>query len=283
MASRMQRIQLAQETLRILREGWYFHAEGQRQEIGRALLSAVAGSQFFDPERLTELLVQAEAHPPGWEPPGMQVRIANETTIQGIRHLLNRRAPEVLALNFASAKHPGGGFLSGAEDQEESLARASGLYACLTPFMEEMYQFHRQQRSPFYSDRMIYSPEVPLFRDDQHLLLSQPYFPSILTAPAVNATAISRNAPEQLMTVCPVMRRRVGYVLAVARHLGHRYLVLGAWGCGVFGQDPAEVADHFYRHLYENPAFHGAFDRVRFSILDPTPDERIIGPFLARF
>jgi len=277
----MQRVQLAQETLRILREGWYYHAEGERVAIDQAMAAAVAGSRFFGPQSLDT--VWAEAQPQRWVPPGVQVRIANETTIQGIRYLFDRQAPKVLALNFASAKHPGGGFLSGAEAQEESLARASGLYACLTPFMEEMYQFHRQQRSPFYSDRMIYSPRVPLFRDQHHLLLSQPYFPSILTAPAVNAAAIRRNAPEQLMSVSPVMCRRIGYVLALARHLGYRYLVLGAWGCGVFGQDPAEVAAHFYYHLYENPALQGAFDRVRFSILDPTPDERIIGPFLARF
>ncbi len=281
MASRMQRVQLAQETLRIMREGWYSNAEGEWVAIDQAMLSAVRGSRFFDPLQLSELL--AEANPQPCEPLDMQVRIANETTIQGIRYLLDRQASEVLVLNFASAKHPGGGFLSGAEAQEESLALASGLYACLTPFMEEMYQFHRQQRSPFYSDRMIYSPKVPLFRDDQHLLLLQPYFPSILTAPAVNAMALHRSAPEQLISVCPVMRRRVGYVLAVARHLGYRYLVLGAWGCGVFGQDPDEMADHFYHHLYDNPAFRGAFDRVRFSILDTTPDERIIGPFLARF
>jgi len=277
----MQRVQLAQETLRILREGWYDHVGGERIQLDAALQQAIAGSRFFDPDRLADLMARIEPLPT--DRVGMQVRVVNETTIQGIRYLFDRQAPKVLVLNFASAKHPGGGFLSGAQAQEESLARASGLYACLTPFLEEMYQYHRQQRSPFYSDRMIYSPEVPLFRDHHHLLLARPYFPSILTAPAVNATAIARNAPEQSIAINPVMRRRVGYVLAVARCLGYRYLVLGAWGCGVFGQDPSEMAAHFHFHLYQNPIFQGAFDRVRFSILDTTPDERIISPFQARF
>lgn len=281
MATRMQRLQLAQETIRILREGWYLNEEVQQVSIEASLAAAVAGSRFFSPDDLARLMTQ----PPPASPPtaGLQVRVVPETAIQGIRYLLDRQAPAVLALNFASAKHPGGGFLSGAEAQEESLARSSGLYPCLTRFMQEMYHFHRQQRSPFYSDRMIYAPQVPLFRDHRHLLLNQPYLVSFISAPAVNAGVLRRQAPEQLMALAPAMRQRVGYVLGLAQCLGYRYLVLGAWGCGVFANEPADVADHFRYHLIDNPRFAGAFDRVRFSIYDQTPEQRVLGAFQAAF
>lgn len=277
MASRMQRVQIAQETMRILHEKRYLGVEGAFVEIAAELEAAEVGSRFFLPEELESILQQLPEGRRAY--PGPQVRIALETTIHGIRYFADRQAPNVLALNFASAKNPGGGFLSGAQAQEESLARASGLYLCLTKFMKEMYHFHRDQRSPFYSDRMIYSPAVPFFRDDQFILLPKPFLASVITSPAVNAGALLRNAPEQLMAIAPTMRHRTGLMLALARHLGYRDLVLGAWGCGVFQQDPEDVAGHFRFHIYENPVFAGAFDRIRFSILDTTSDQRIIKPF----
>jgi uncharacterized protein (TIGR02452 family) len=61
-----------------------------------------------------------------------------------------------------------------------------------------------------------------------------------------------------------VLTRRASRILAIAAAHGHRSLVLGAWGCGVFGNDPAVVADAFAAALRANPWF----DRVVFAILD---------------
>lgn len=77
----------------------------------------------------------------------------------------------VAALNFASATHPGGGFLSGARAQEESIARSSGLFACLEG--REMYSWHRSRLDAMYSDWIIYSPDVPVFRTDDGELLEE--------------------------------------------------------------------------------------------------------------
>jgi uncharacterized protein (TIGR02452 family) len=64
---------------------------------------------------------------------------------------------------------------------------------------------------------------------------------------------------------------------------GHDTLVLGAWGCGVFKNDTARVADWFHYHLVENPVFLGAFRQVVFAVTDWSPERRFIGPFAARF
>jgi len=88
-------------------------------------------------------------------------------------------------LNFASATHPGGGFLSGARAQEEYLARSSGLYACIRD--NPMYAFHRSRSDPHYTNYAVYSPEVPVFRSDDGSLLDEPYTVGIITSPAVNA------------------------------------------------------------------------------------------------
>ena len=142
----------------------------------------------------------------------------------------------VLALNFASAKNPGGGFLKGSQAQEESLARASGLYACINP-IQTGYEANRRNASCLYTDHMIYSPDVPVFRDDDDLLLDHPYLVSFLTAPAVNAGEVRLKEPGN---VVPDRGGdavgRMEKVLSLAVVHGHEVLVLGAWGCGVFGK-----------------------------------------------
>ena len=179
-------------------------------------------------------------------------------------------------LNFASARNPGGGFLSGSQAQDESLARASGLYASISR-MTEYYEANRRQRSALYTDHMIDSPRVPVFRDDADRLIDEPWCVSMITAPAANAGAVRSNEPENGPLIAEVMGRRIAYVLALAAHQGHDGLVLGAWGCGVFANDPGEVASLFADQLLGDGHYAGAFSEIIFAVLDRRGD--IIGPF----
>jgi len=78
------------------------------------------------------------------------------------------------------------------------------------------------------------------------------------------------------------LRRRAGLVLAVAADNGHRTVLLGAWGCGVFRNDPALVADAFGKWL-ESDKFAGAFDRAVFAIYDRSKDRATLSAFKQRF
>src|SRR5260370_3977443 len=81
--------------------------------------------------------------------------VVNCTTLEAARALWSAdKGVDVLCLNFASAKHPGGGFLGGARAQEESLARSSGLYPCIAR-MQGMYQANKQFGSCPYTHHMI--------------------------------------------------------------------------------------------------------------------------------
>ena len=86
-----------------------------------------------------------------------------------------------------------------------------------------------------------------MFRDDDEHLLEETWNCSIVTVPAPNAGAVRRNKPDNISSILPVLSNRAWRVLEISRLQGHRALVLGAWGCGVF-------------------------DIVRFSILDPKND-----------
>ena len=185
--NRQELANLAEATLQILERGTYLNAAGKTVAINKALQTAVKGSRLY----------RLEDFPADLTPPDEAIRFARpvievtqETTLAAARRLLNEHpSDEPLCLNFASAKNPGGGFQTGATAQEESLARTSGLYPCLTKWME-MYEYNRRQQTCLYSDLMIYAPHVPVFRDDDGALLSEPYQTAFITSPAVNAGVI---------------------------------------------------------------------------------------------
>jgi uncharacterized protein (TIGR02452 family) len=255
--------QYGREAVRIIEAGEYHAPSGRIVRIAHLLESSVQGTKSYPPESsIPETSVGANQ---------MVVEVQNETTLTAAQRLLNSGHNPV-TLNFASATHPGGGFLSGARAQEEYLARSSGLYACLRD--NPMYDFHRSNYDPLYSNYAIYSPGVPVFRSDDSFLLEEPYTIAIITSPAVNAAKLD---PERRSEINPAMWQRILKVLSIGILHGHDSIVLGAWGCGAFGNDSSEIARLFHKALEAN--FSGAYRRVIFAIVDWSPENKFIGPF----
>jgi uncharacterized protein (TIGR02452 family) len=260
--NRQSRSQLAEETLSILQSGEYRLPSGSAVSIAAPLAASCAATTLVLPEDYPAMLQQVEATPALGE---ATINVSNRTTLEAGRDLFERYS-RVACLNFASAKNPGGGFLSGSQAQEESLARASGLVTSLHT-QPEYYDFHRACRTTMYSDRAIFSPGVPVFRDDSGQLLRLPWQCDFITAAAVNAGAVRRNEPEHERDIVGAMEQRTRVVLSIAILNGCRVLVLGAWGCGVFQNDPATIADIFARVLQEAP-FTNRFEHLEFAVYD---------------
>jgi uncharacterized protein (TIGR02452 family) len=274
--NRNRRASLAQETLEILERGSYESPSGRVVEIGADVRAAVGATRLYRPTDFPEKIEGCVRDEP-W--PETTSEVTPETTLEAARRLAADEAQrDILCLNFASAKNPGGGFLSGSQAQEESLARSSALYTCLT-HMREMYEFNRGYGTSLYSDYMIYSPQVPVFRDDDGRLLEEPYRVSFITAPAVNAGAVRRNEPDKAELIRPTMQRRLERLLWVASRHGHATLVLGAWGCGVFHNDPASVAALFAGAFGVGAPFHGCFSHVAYAVYDRSPAQEVISAF----
>lgn len=266
------RQQLARETLVAIEKGQYDGPTGL-VDFAAAQRAAIAGSRLYRPADAADLLRDL-TWPAG---PLADVRVYGATTLEAAAQLAAEYG-RVGVLNFASARNPGGGFLGGSQAQEESLARSSGLYPCLTQFAD-MYAHNSLPTSTgLYSDHLIYSPGVPVLRSDEGLWLPRPLLLDIITAPAVNAGALARNTPHLLPQLMPTMRQRLRLVLAAAARHGVEALVLGAWGCGVFANDPAQVAQLFAEALAE-PAIRGRFRRIDFAIFDPKPPHSVLQLF----
>jgi uncharacterized protein (TIGR02452 family) len=130
------------------------------------------------------------------------------------------------------------------------------------------YSANRNCGTALYTNHIICSPKVPVFRDDRDELLPQPDLTSIITSPAVNKGAVEQNEPDRVDMLAATMQHRINSILAIARQRDHRSLVLGAWGCGVFKNDPQDIAQWFHTALIDNPLFIGAFERVVFAVFD---------------
>jgi uncharacterized protein (TIGR02452 family) len=264
--------ELGQDTVRIMNSGHYTTPAGKRVDLRETLRFAREGTRSYPPEHA---LPKAKAQLGDCS---TVIDVVNATTLVAAWQLV-QDGHRPAALNFASAKHPGGGFLSGARAQEESLARSSGLYACLEG--HPMYALHAAQGDPMYTSYSIYSPAVPVFREDDGTLREEPFLCAFITAPAVNAKVVLQRRPGHGPAIRAAMDERVRRVLAIAAEHDHRALVLGAWGCGVFGNDGDTIAGLF-RDALEGP-FCGAFERVVFAVLDSSPEEPMIGPFRRAF
>jgi uncharacterized protein (TIGR02452 family) len=267
---------IAQHTVEVLDHGSYTTPSGRTADLAARLARAVDGTRVYRPAELEALLSRL---PPSPALP-TRMEVTEETTLAAAQRLSNHADDEVACLNFASAKNPGGGFLKGAHAQEESLARSSGLYASLRAG-REFYDFHRAQGDLLYSDHMIYSPGVPVFRDDTGALLEAPYDVAFLTSPAPNRGAI--RDPATAARIPEVLALRAAKVLAMAHVNGHRRLVLGAWGCGVFRNDPAEVAGAFAVLLCGDGPFAGRFGHVTFAVYDSVAGKPCLAAFQRTF
>lgn len=174
----------------------------------------------------------------------------------------------IAVLNFANPETPGGGVKNGAMAQEECLCRSSNLYPCLAAdsVFEDYYLYHRKLGDHFYSDRLIYTKDVTVFKDDNvvpQIMPKNEWF---------NVDVITCAAPylgmrkyTNLAVLKQLFEGRIRNIVEAARDNGVEYLVLGAFGCGAFKNPPKIVAEAFYQVLCEEN-YVQCFKQVVFAI-----------------
>lgn len=76
-------------------------------------------------------------------------------------------------------------------------------------------------------------------------------------------------------------------MLKCVAYLGYRHLVLGAWGCGAFGNDAHVISNLFYKALkemnYNKLREKDLFRRIDFAVLDRTQDQYNFKEFYRNF
>lgn len=179
-------------------------------------------------------------------------------------------APKKIAvLNFASAVSPGGGVRRGSRTQEESLCRLTTLYPCLNQkhFRDFCYTPNRRRADNWHTDALIYSPDVTVLREDREpypfLAQEDRFQVDVLTCAAPNLRTYDAAGSGQ--EFCARYQKRAEHILHIAAADHVEILILGAFGCGAFRNDPELAAKCWHRALEKYAAY---FDEVIFAICD---------------
>lgn len=151
-------------------------------------------------------------------------------------------------LNMASYKHPGGGVMRGAMAQEEELARRSNMMSKLVNF-----------DYPLSMNDYIYLNNVTFFKDSNYELI-QPFDCDVITIAAINLNGLPIPKNYEDLT-----RRKIRTMIVEAQNNGCRNIVLSAFGCGVFKNNPNVVASYYREELAKLGAY---FDNVVFAIIN---------------
>lgn len=255
---RTDRYKMAEATRRIIAAGGYTAPSGEYRDLMPMMREAKRYSDAPNMAELATLPARVK-----YTPCFTQFRVSPESTLDAARRINDETGHEALCLVFASAKNPGGGWLTGASGQEEHIARRTTLDAVYQRYLD-LYQDQKRNKAPYYSDVLFIARGVPVIRDDDGGLLERPFKASFVVSPAVNMTCVHN--PRQAAQAKQIMQHRAERILALAADRGYRHIVLGAWGCGVFQNAPRDVARYFATHLREKGTFTNAFESVTYAM-----------------
>ncbi|EMD33227.1 hypothetical protein CERSUDRAFT_118268 [Gelatoporia subvermispora B] len=272
---------IGEETFEAIRHGSYtLDDSDQVYDLSTRTNYCKRNTEYYPPDSVLSSWNASPSSPTptAWEQP--RISILEISTLEGARLLAATHhhdaspnaVPTIGILNFASATKPGGGVLSGAQAQEESIARSSTLYPSLmTPTAQEFYILHkRNNKGGYYSHAMVYSPRVTIFRNDNGTF-AEPLDADVLTSPAVNAGAVKqtlhyRVSPAlQEQNIEKTMMERMARILYLFERHQVRYLVLGSFGTGVF-KNKVDVIAKTWETLLKG-RFAKSFEHVMFAVL----------------
>ena len=194
---------------------------------------------------------------------------------------------EICVHNFASSTTPGGGVVKGSSAQEECLCRCSTLYFNLnTPEMwEGFYTPHRELHNPVHNDDCIYTPGVVVMKSDTEfpevMKKEDWYSVNVITCAAPNLRLMPSNKmnigdgnkkvklPDKELLA--LHEKRLTRILDIALNEENEVVILGAFGCGAFENNPTVVA-MAAKNVIEK--YLHSFKTIEFAIYCPPKDEQ---------
>lgn len=173
------------------------------------------------------------------------VYLEDTDTVSAIFKYIRPDDRNSIVLNFASYKNPGGYFLGGSSAQEESLCHESTLYQVLSDdVLKPYYEFNNKNLNrALYLNRALISPRILFERNDDKRYVT------VITLAAPNASTFLRYNPSKKDVNDEALDGRIRFLSRILKDMTSSFgrwdvsnVILGAFGCGVFGQDPTRVA-----------------------------------------
>jgi uncharacterized protein (TIGR02452 family) len=189
------------------------------------------------------------------------VQVWNIDTLECAEILIKRELLNPLILNMASHKRPGGGYKDGSSAQEESLFHRT-TYALSLDCSNTIPEYRSQVLRKAYA---YYSPNVLVIRDSQYYLMD---YENCFITSFVAIAGIPLQTGEILTSIQrELMIQKIRLICQVAISEKHDSLVLGALGCGVFHNNPYQIANMFKQIIQTE--YHNIFKMIVFAVLPP--------------
>lgn len=193
------------------------------------------------------------------------VRIVQSTSFKCARSVV-RDDKKTAVLNFANPFKPGGGVKHGARAQEECLCRCSNLFSCISTdeMIRGYYDYNRAIGGYLFTDRIIYTPAVTVFKDDDtYERLTEPFRVDVITCAApYNVYG------HDIEVLRKTYEERLTNIFEVAAYNGVDILILGAFGCGAFHNPPELMAQTFGKLIEDK--YYRCFEQIIFALKKPS-------------
>lgn len=178
-------------------------------------------------------------------------------------YLLNRAGElngKTAVLNFASYKNPGGAYMKGSDAQEEAICHCTTLYEVLER-QSEYYAWNNEHKNKgMYENRLLYTPDILVLDDSNNVRRMV----DVMTCAAPNMSVGLKYGSFTEEECQRLFKKRINFMMSVAAYNGVDNLILGAWGCGVFKNDPEFVAKAMLR---EQEVYDKYFKNIIYVIL----------------
>lgn len=276
------RVRILRQTLKAAEDGCY--TAGEREVKLPYDFERIKAVRLYSAEQTAQL---AQKGPAEGKRASGRIALSNQDTLEAALGLHRRREEHekpVLVLNFANPHRPGGGIRARPGTQEEHLCVKTTLLCSLeTEEAWPFYQANLDCGTQAQKDAVLFSPGSVVIRNPDLSLREDPFPIAVMT---VSAPIVSRMEPEELPGLEEILSRRIRGMLRAALEEGYSRIVLGAWGCGNFGNDPDVVARLFRDALLENKyagAAGSSFEEVVMAVLDLSEDQSRYRAFAAYF
>lgn len=256
--------QIAYETLSVIASKNY-SVNGKTYNMRSMVMDMVCRTKLYTPGETIDTYCGLPLKP--------NYYLVNMTTTGAILSFPQLLNQNIGVLNFASAIKAGGGWLSGKTAQEEDIMRKTTAFLSLL-LQDSFYMIH-SKNNPIYSDSIIYSPGAFIIRDDDFNFI-QPEPINLYTSAALNLTEARKQ-----MIKCDekiIMYNRIKRIIDCMNHNNEETIVLGAFGCGVFGNNPTTIAKIFRKVLVEE-FMEDEFKNIIFAVYDNSPIQQNFNAF----
>lgn len=255
------RVRILRETMKAAEDGCY---DLEEREVKLPVsFEQIKEANLYTPAQVSQL---SEQDMPGNN--HIRITLRNQDTLEAAFELHQHRSENekpVLILNFANPHRPGGGIRSRPGTQEEHLCvKTTVLCSLETEEAWPFYQTNLDCGTQAQTDAILFSPNTMVIRNPNLSLREDPFPVAVMT---VSAPIASRMEESELPNLENILNRRIYGMLRAAATEGYSRLVLGAWGCGNFGNDPELVARLFCDNLT------GSFDEVAMAVFDNSEDQ----------